>query len=62
MEPVPLKAGIAWGYLMQDRQWIKDENSDNVYKFTGKERDNESNYDYGACPAQAGERGIMTAG
>lgn len=35
-----------WGYLMQDRQWIKDENSDNVYKFTGKERDNESNYDY----------------
>ncbi|HRJ98773.1 MAG TPA: RHS repeat-associated core domain-containing protein [Ignavibacteria bacterium] len=32
-----------WGYLMQSRQYDSDES---VYKFTGKERDMESFYDY----------------
>ncbi|HRJ98775.1 MAG TPA: RHS repeat-associated core domain-containing protein [Ignavibacteria bacterium] len=32
-----------WGYLMQSRQYDSDES---VYKFTGKERDEESFYDY----------------
>ncbi|MDZ4712109.1 MAG: RHS repeat-associated core domain-containing protein [bacterium] len=33
----------AWGYLLQGRQYDSDES---VYKFTGKERDKESEYDY----------------
>lgn len=33
----------AWGYLMQDRMYQSD---GSIYKFTGKERDNESTYDY----------------
>ena len=54
----------AWGYIMPERQWQQDPNNDEeVYKFTSKERDNESNYDYGACPAlDAGVRDIMIAG
>jgi len=35
----------SWGSMIPDRKWqtISDES---IYKFTGKERDNESNYDY----------------
>ncbi|HMQ70553.1 MAG TPA: RHS repeat-associated core domain-containing protein, partial [Ignavibacteria bacterium] len=33
----------AWGYLLEDRVYGSDES---VYKFTGKERDDESEYDY----------------
>lgn len=33
----------AWGYIMNNRNW-QSENA--MYKFTGKERDNESTYDY----------------
>lgn len=32
-----------WGYLMQNRTYSSDQS---MYKFTGKERDNESTYDY----------------
>jgi|GEM_PF-1439708 len=31
-----------------------------IYKFTGKERDKESDYDYFACPSFGGAPGIMT--
>jgi len=33
----------AWGYLLKDRTYKSD---GSIYKFTGKERDNESTYDY----------------
>lgn len=36
-----------WGYIIQNRQWQQNQNNDQcIYKFTGKERDNESTYDY----------------
>ncbi len=41
--PRVLLAGNAWGYLLQGREYHID-GSD--YKFTGKERDSESEYDY----------------
>gem|GEM_PF-3029504 len=42
----------AWGYILQGREYHSE---GSVYKFTGKERDQESEYDYfgaryGACP------------
>ncbi|MBV6479652.1 MAG: hypothetical protein HGGPFJEG_02439 [Ignavibacteria bacterium] len=33
----------AWGFLLQSRTYESDES---IYKFTGKERDKENNYDY----------------
>jgi hypothetical protein len=48
----------AWGYIMQNRNYSSENTK---YKFTGKERDkdNENNYDYGACPDELRERKIL---
>lgn len=35
----------SWGSTIPDRQWIQS-SDESMYKFTGKERDNESTYDY----------------
>ncbi|MEO8663913.1 MAG: RHS repeat-associated core domain-containing protein [Ignavibacteria bacterium] len=43
MEPAPPKGGDAWGYLLEGRKYDSDTSK---YKFTGKERDKENNYDY----------------
>ncbi|MCB0728730.1 MAG: hypothetical protein KDD00_14805, partial [Ignavibacteriae bacterium] len=41
--PRMLLAGDAWGYLLENRVYDSDVS---VYKFTSKERDDESKYDY----------------
>jgi hypothetical protein len=74
MEPVPhllrellvydsTSRRLVEGYLMADRTWQSDTNT---YKYTGKERDNESNYDYFVYDSTSRRlvegQDIMTAG